>query len=140
MREGDLISGRYRLRGLLGSGSMGSVWAARNELTNRDFAVKFLRNDLARNDEALQRFFFEARACGQLRHASIVEVYDMGQADDGSPYLVMEMLEGEAFDAYLDRLGTISAIEVCRFLIPIARGIAEAHRQGLVHRDLKPGN
>ena len=64
---------------------MGSVWAARNELTDRDFAVKFLLPMLAKSDEGLQRFFFEARACGQMKHPAIVDVYDMGQAEDGSP-------------------------------------------------------
>jgi serine/threonine-protein kinase len=119
---------------------MGSVWAARNELTNRDFAVKFLLPELSRNAEALNRFFLEARACGQIRHASIVDVYDMGQAEDGSPYLVMELLEGEGFDHRLSRQGRMRAVDVCRYVATVARGLEEAHMRGLVHRDLKPGN
>src|SRR5690606_11325001 len=108
------------------AGSMGSVWAARNELTNRDFAVKFLRPDLAREQDALNRFFLEARACGQIRHPAIVDVYDMGQADDGSPYLVMELLEGEGFDQRLTRQGRLRPVDVCRYVAIIARGLEEA--------------
>jgi serine/threonine-protein kinase len=140
VHAGDLISGKYRLQRLLGAGSMGSVWAARNELTNRDFAVKFLLPELSRNDEMLNRFFLEARACGQIRHPAIVDVYDMGKAEDGSPYLVMELLEGEGFDARIARQGRIRPVDVCRYIALVARGLDEAHTRGLVHRDLKPGN
>jgi eukaryotic-like serine/threonine-protein kinase len=140
VEAGDLISGKYRLQRLLGAGSMGSVWAARNELTNRDFAVKFLLPELSQNQDALQRFFLEARACGQIRHPAIVDVYDMGQAEDGSPYLVMELLEGEGFDARLARQGYMRSVDVCRYLAIMSRGLEEAHTRGLIHRDLKPGN
>jgi len=140
VNAGDLVSGKYRLQQVMGAGSMGSVWAARNELTNRDFAVKFLRSDLARDEEALQRFFLEARACGQIRHPAIVDVYDMGQAEDGSPYLVMELLEGEGFDQRIQRQGRLLPSDVCRWVATVARGLDEAHTRGLIHRDLKPGN
>ncbi len=137
---GDLISGKYRLQRRLGAGSMGSVWAARNELTNRDFAVKFLLPELSKNEDALNRFFLEARACGQIRHPAIVDVYDMGQAEDGSPYLVMELLEGEGLDARISRQGQLRPADVCRYIATVARGLEEAHTRGLIHRDLKPGN
>jgi serine/threonine-protein kinase len=140
VQAGDLISGKYRLQRMLGAGSMGSVWAARNELTNRDFAVKFLLPQLAKNEEALNRFFLEARACGQIRHPAIVDVYDMGRAENGSPYLVMELLEGEGFDQRLMRQSCMRAVDVCRHLSIVARGLEEAHTRGLIHRDLKPGN
>jgi len=140
VQAGDLISGKYRLQRQLGAGSMGSVWAARNELTDRDFAVKFLLPELASKEDALQRFFHEARACGQVRHPAIVDVYDMGRADNGAPYLVMELLEGEGFDARLKRAGQMRPVDVCRYLAFVARGLEEAHARGLLHRDLKPGN
>ncbi len=140
MDAGELISGKYRLQRILGAGSMGSVWAARNELTNRDFAVKFLLPELSQNEEALNRFFLEARACGQIRHSAIVDVYDMGQAEDGSPYLVMELLEGEGFDQRIIRQGFLRPVDVCRYTATISRGLEEAHTRGLIHRDLKPGN
>ncbi len=140
MIAGELVSGKYRLQRVLGAGSMGSVWAARNELTDRDFAVKFLLPELAQNDDALHRFFHEARACGQIRNPAIVDVYDMGRAEDGSPYLVMELLEGEGFDARIARAGRMRPVDVCRYLALVARGLEEAHARGLIHRDLKPGN
>ena len=140
MQAGDLISGKYRLLRLLGAGGMGSVWAARNELTDRDFAIKFLHPKLADNKEALQRFFLEARACGQIKHPAVVDVYDMGQAEDGSPYLVMQLLEGEGFDQRLSRAGCFRPAEAASWIAFIARGLEEAHVRGLVHRDLKPAN
>jgi serine/threonine-protein kinase len=119
---------------------MGSVWAARNELTDRDFAIKFLLPELAQNRDALHRFFLEARACGQIKHPAVVAVYDMGQAEDGSPYLVMELMEGEGLDQRLERSGIFRPGEAAACVAFIARGLEEAHIRGLVHRDLKPGN
>jgi eukaryotic-like serine/threonine-protein kinase len=140
LQSGDLISGKYRLLRLLGQGGMGSVWAARNELTDRDFAIKFLHPKLADNKEALHRFFLEARACGQIKHPAVVDVYDMGQAEDGSPYLVMQLLEGEGYDQRLSRAGCFRPAEAASWVAFVARGLEEAHVRGLVHRDLKPGN
>ncbi|MFP6685325.1 MAG: serine/threonine-protein kinase [Polyangiaceae bacterium] len=140
MTPGLLISGKYRLQRSLGAGTMGEVWAARNELTDRDFAIKFLRREFLQNEEAGNRFLLEARACGQIRHSAIVDVYDMGRAEDGSPYLVMELLEGEGFDERLTRQGVMRPADVCRWIALVARGLAEAHKRGLIHRDLKPGN
>jgi serine/threonine protein kinase len=140
VQPGDLVSGKYRLQRLLGAGSMGTVWAARNELTNRDFAVKFLNPALARNQEALARFFHEARACGQIRHPAIVDVLDVGNAEDGAPFLVMELLEGEGLDVRLARQPREPAVELCEWMSILARGLEEAHARGLIHRDLKPGN
>jgi serine/threonine-protein kinase len=119
---------------------MGSVWAARNELTDRDFAVKFLLPELAQNRDALHRFFLEARACGQIKHPAVVAVYDMGQAEDGAPYLVMELMEGEGLDQRIARTGAFRPGEAAACVSFIARGLEEAHVRGLVHRDLKPGN
>ncbi len=116
------------------------MWAARNELTDHDFAIKFLLPALAQNPEALQRFFHEAKACGQIKHPAVVDVYDMGQAEDGSPYIVMELLEGEGLDQRLARGGVFRPAEAALCLAFVARGLEEAHVRGLVHRDIKPGN
>jgi eukaryotic-like serine/threonine-protein kinase len=140
VQPGDLISGKYRLLRQLGRGGMGSVWAGRNELTDRDFAIKFLLPELAKNREALHRFFLEARACGQIKHPAVVAVYDMGQAEDGTPYLVMELMEGEGLDQRLARSGVFRPGEAAACVGFIARGLEEAHIRGLVHRDLKPAN
>jgi len=140
VQPGDLISQKYRLLRQLGRGGMGSVWAGRNELTDRDFAIKFLLPELAKNREALHRFFLEARACGQIKHPAVVAVYDMGQAEDGTPYLVMELMEGEGLDQRLTRSGVFRPGEAAACVGFIARGLEEAHIRGLVHRDLKPAN
>ncbi|EYF06639.1 serine/threonine-protein kinase [Chondromyces apiculatus] len=140
MKPGDLISGKYRLLRPLGSGGMGSVWAVRNELTHRDFAIKVLLPELSKNREALQRFFQEARVCGQIRHPAVVDVFDMGQAEDGAPYIVMELLEGEGLDTRLKTAGAVPPAEAAEWMAFVARGLEEAHVRGVVHRDLKPGN
>jgi serine/threonine protein kinase len=95
VQAGELIQSRYRLNRLLGSGASGSVWAAKNELIDRDVALKIMRPDVAEDAVALQRFFNEAKASGRVRSPSIVEILDLGQAEDGSPFLVFELLDGE---------------------------------------------
>ena len=103
LSPGDLIQSRYRLIRLLGAGASGAVWAARNELIDRDVALKIMRPEVAEDAVALQRFFNEAKASGRVRSPSIVEIFDLGQAEDGSPFLVFELLEGEGLDERLRR-------------------------------------
>lgn len=142
----DLIGGRYRLIELVGSGAMGSVWAADNELTRRRFALKIMKPEAALDPTAVQRFLQEARAAGGLRHPSIVEVYDVGHCQLGGkggtrvPFIVMQLLEGETFEALLVRQGRLPEQELLALLYPIAQGLAVAHDAGIVHRDLKPAN
>ena len=119
---------------------MGEVWSARNVLTNRDFAIKFLLQSLACNTDALRRFVSEARATGQLRHPSIVSVYDAGQTRDGRPYLVMELLEGESLEQCLARETRLDPLSTCGYLAQVARALELAHRSGIVHRDLSSAN
>lgn len=143
-RPGDLIGGRYRLQRIIGAGAMGTVWSARNESTDRDFALKLMLPEAAKNPIALQRFFQEAKASGRLRHRSIVEVYDLGRIEQGAhagtPYLVMELLEGEPLDSLLRRQQRLPIGTALRLVRDLARGLDVAHQQGIVHRDLKPAN
>jgi serine/threonine-protein kinase len=140
VQPGDLIQSRYRLNRLLGSGASGSVWAAKNELVDRDVALKIMRPDVAEDAVALQRFFNEAKASGRVRSGSIVEILDLGQAEDGSPFLVFELLEGEGLDQRLAREGCLPADFACEVFIAVAKALDLAHSQGIVHRDLKPAN
>jgi eukaryotic-like serine/threonine-protein kinase len=116
------------------------VWAARNELIDRDVALKIMRPDVAEDAVALQRFFNEAKASGRVRSSSIVEILDLGQAEDGSPFLVFELLEGEGLDERLRREGTVQPEVLMEMLVGVARALELAHAQGIIHRDLKPAN
>ncbi len=102
LAPGTVIGGRYRLTRLVGEGGMGVVWAAVNESFGREVAIKVMLKDLAASDPtAIDRFFTEARICGSIRHPGIVDVIDVGRADDGSPFLVMELLDGAPLDTVL---------------------------------------
>jgi serine/threonine-protein kinase len=140
VQPGDLIQSRYRLNRLLGSGASGSVWSAKNELIDRDVALKIMRPDVAEDAVALQRFFNEAKASGRVRSSSIVEILDLGQAEDGSPFLVFELLDGEGLDARLQREGTLDAEFGCEVFMAVSKALDLAHSQGIIHRDLKPAN
>ncbi|MBN1607316.1 MAG: serine/threonine protein kinase [Polyangiaceae bacterium] len=140
MKQGDRISGKYRLLRRLGEGGMGEVWAARNERTDRDFAIKFLLPYLVGNSQAIERFVREARATGQLHHPNVVSVLDAGRAQDGRPYLVMELLAGESLEQRLARERVLPHLSACVLFSQVARALEAAHRAGLVHRDLSSGN
>jgi serine/threonine-protein kinase len=119
---------------------MGEVWAVRNELTNRDFAIKFLLTEFASNDQAFNRFVREAETTGKLQHPSIVDVFDVAQTEDGRPFIVMELLQGEGLDERLRREGTLSALTVAAYCSQIAMALDLAHRAGIIHRDLSSSN
>ncbi len=119
---------------------MGEVWAATNDLTNRDFAIKFLLSEFASNDEAYHRFVREAETTGQLQHSSIVDVFDVAQTEDGRPFIVMELLVGESLDKRLEREGPLPQLQVASYFSQIAMALDMAHRAGVVHRDLSASN
>lgn len=119
---------------------MGEVWAARNELTNRDFAIKFLLPEFNQNTEAFERFVREAKTTGTLQHASIVDVYDVALGPDGRPFIVMELLHGEELEAHIERKGALSPLQVAAYFAQIAAGLQLAHDAGVVHRDLSTNN
>jgi serine/threonine protein kinase len=119
---------------------MGEVWAARNELTNRDFAIKFLLPEFNQNSEAFERFVREAKTTGTLQHASIVDVYDVALAPDGCPFIVMELLHGEELEAHIERKGSLSPLQTAAYFAQIAAGLQLAHDAGVVHRDLSTNN
>lgn len=134
---GAVIAGRYRLIRRLGQGAMGVVWAAENLLTSGEVALKLL----IRPDPDLgPRLIREAVACCQIRHKNVLQVQDVGQTDDGDPFLVMELLSGETLAELLERKRRLYPKEAAAVGRDVARALAAAHDKGIVHRDLKPAN
>ncbi len=130
--------GPYEIQSPLGSGGMGEVYLARDTRLNRTVAVKILPPHLSSNVEAKQRFDREARAISSLNHPNICTLHDVGH-QDGTDFLVMEYLEGETLAERL-RKGPLSPEQVLKYGIDICEGLEKAHKSGVVHRDLKPGN
>jgi serine/threonine protein kinase len=130
--------GAYELGGLLGAGGMGEVYRAHDPRLQREVAVKVLPVSFASDADRLRRFEVEARAAAALNHPNILAVYDVG-TQDGTPYIVSELLEGESLRARL-RSGPLPIRKAMEYAQQIARGLAAAHDKGIVHRDLKPEN
>jgi serine/threonine protein kinase len=137
MNAGALIAGKYRLMRPIGKGAMGTVWEATHEGTSRLVAVKLI---LEPTDELRLRLIREARAYGALRHRNIVEILDVGQTDDGDPFLVMQLLVGETLADRLSRQRRLGVPEASRIARDVARALATAHAASIIHRDLKPAN
>ncbi len=130
--------GPYEIQSPLGSGGMGEVYRARDTRLDRTVAVKILPSHLSNNPEAKQRFDREARAISSLNHPNICTLYDVGH-QDGIDFLVMEFLEGETLAARLTK-GPLPPEQILRYGVEICEGLERAHKSGVVHRDLKPGN
>ncbi|MEY4508125.1 MAG: hypothetical protein RLZZ450_247 [Pseudomonadota bacterium] len=135
---GSLLAGRYRLLRILGEGGMGVVFEAQHTLTEKRVALKWLHDRVANHPEARARLMREALITGRVSHPNVVQVHDVLTEGDGV-FLVMELLRGETLDKLLDRGGT-PLHELVALLLPAMRGVAAAHRQGVVHRDIHPSN
>ena len=130
--------GPYEIQSPLGAGGMGEVYRARDTRLGRDVAVKVLTESFTRDPERLRRFEQEARSVAALNHPNIVALYDIG-SQDGRPYLVSELLEGQSLRQVLEG-GALSARKAGDYAVQIASGLAAAHEKGIIHRDLKPEN
>ena len=130
--------GPYEIESPLGAGGMGEVYRARDTRLDRTVAIKILPQHLAATPEVRQRFEREARAVSSLNHPHVCTLYDVGH-QDGTDFLVMEYLEGETLAKRLEK-GPLPASDLLRVAIEIAGALEKAHRQGVTHRDLKPGN
>ncbi|MEV6243532.1 serine/threonine-protein kinase [Lentzea sp. NPDC051838] len=138
-----LIAARYRLLHLLGQGSMGTVWAARDEVLGRQVAVKGILHTPgmpdAAADELRERTMREARAVAALSHPNLVTLYDVVQ-HDGDPYVVMELVPSRSLNEVIQEQGCLTEKQGAAVLDAIASALASAHRVGITHRDVKPGN
>jgi len=140
-RLGDVVGERYRIEAMLGAGGMGAVFSARHVKTGREVAIKVLlprHGSSGFSSERIARFVREAQAAGRIRHPNVVDVYDV-DVSDHTPYLVMERLHGESLWQRIKR-GPLSPDDAVPILLAAMEGVAEAHRQGVIHRDLKPDN
>ncbi len=131
--------GDYEILGRLGSGGMGHVFLGRDPRLDRYVAIKLLRSDLFSDASAIERFLREARAAARISHPNVVGILQVA-LEGGVPFLVMEYVEGETAEGLLERKGRLDLEESLRVLRGALSGLAEVHRQGIVHRDVKPAN
>ncbi len=137
---GRVIGDRYRVLRLLGEGGMARVYEAQHTLISRKVAIKVLRPEVASSPEFHARFLNEGRMVGTLGHPHIVESTDMGYTEDGVPFLVCGLLDGDSLAAVVSREGAFSAMRAATIGAQVASALRVAHEAGIVHRDLKPEN
>ncbi len=141
---GAILSKKYSLERLLGAGGMGAVYQASpvppGASGGRPLAIKILAVDYLSDPDITSRFIEEGHTCQRLIHPNIVRVFDVGTAEDGTPYIVMELLDGVPLSAYTRSGGRVPLVQAAIILQGILAGLGAAHAQGIVHRDLKPEN
>jgi serine/threonine protein kinase len=140
VREGEVVSGRYRVERVLGVGGMGVVVHATDQRLGNPVAIKFLLPDALEHPEIVARFAREARAAVKIRSEHVARVMDVGTLDSGAPYMVMEYLEGCDLSTELAQNGALPVEDVVDFVLQASEALVEAHQFGFVHRDLKPAN
>src|SRR6476646_8050360 len=136
---GDVLSDRYELEELVGTGGMSSVYRAHDRLLDRKVALKVLHQHYSEDEDYVERFRREARAVAALSHPNIVTVIDRGE-HAGRQFIVFEYIDGENLKALIQRRGPAPVTTALELAMQIARGLSCAHQQGLVHRDVKPQN
>ncbi|XXY50256.1 serine/threonine-protein kinase [Sorangium sp. So ce269] len=137
---GDVLLGKYRVESVLGRGAMGLVVAARHLALDDRVAIKVLLPRYVRDPEILQRFLREGRAAVRIRSRHVVRVADVGTLENGAPYLVMDHLEGRDLAAVLAESGVLPVPVAIELVLQACEALAEAHAQGIIHRDVKPSN
>ncbi|MFJ4223513.1 protein kinase [Microbacterium sp. NPDC089695] len=137
--QGVSFGGRYELQSRIAIGGMGEVWEATDHVIGRTVAIKILKDEYMGDPGFLERFRAEARHAALVNHEGIASVYDYGE-ENGSAYLVMELVPGEALSTILERDGALSADKTLDIVAQTASALQAAHAAGLVHRDIKPGN
>src|SRR5262249_25866647 len=131
--------GKYEILEQIGQGAMGVVYKALDPFIERIVAVKTMSADLDADPELRSRFFREARSAGQLSHKNIVTIYELGE-ESGKAYMAMEFLDGRDIKERISRGERLPLEDRLRYMIEIAEGLSHAHKKGVFHRDIKPGN
>jgi serine/threonine-protein kinase len=139
LEPGMIIRGKYRIERQLGRGGMGTVYLAEHILLGRQRALKFISSELSQDATFLRRFRREAQAATQLQHPNVVQVVDLDQSEDGTPYMAMEYVEGPDLRHAL-AAGALPVERALAIARGIALGLGEAHAKGIIHRDVKPEN
>jgi serine/threonine protein kinase len=139
VREGMLI-GDFRVEKLLGEGGMGKIYAAVHPIISKRVAVKVLNRRYAQDAKAISRFVLEARSVNEIGHHNIVDIFSIGELDDGRNYFIMELLDGLGLDEILGRVGRLLPGQVLPVFEQLCDALHAAHVKGFVHRDLKPAN
>ena len=140
LEPGYHVSPHVRLVRLLQKGGMGSVWAADHLALRTQVAVKFMSTALAQDEQMVTRFTREAAFAARIKSPHVVHIHDHGMTEDGIPYIVMELLEGEDLAGHVKRRGPLPLEDVARIVSHICRALAKAHHLGIVHRDIKLNN
>lgn len=143
LEPGSVFADKYRIDGVLGRGGMGSVYAATNLSVGRRVAIKVMDTgnvDPETREQLVHRFRLEAQAAALIDHPGIVDVLDMGETADGSPFIVMEWLEGATLKAVGKQLGTLTPGQALAVIAPVLDALHAAHAAGVIHRDIKPAN
>jgi len=137
--EGTIVAGKYELERLIARGGMGAVWEGRDMELERPVAVKFMASAIASSKSLRARFLREAQAAAQLRTSHVVQIYEHG-LHEKTPFIVMELLEGEELHQRLKRERRIPLVTAARIVTQTAKALRRAHAKGIIHRDLKPAN
>lgn len=137
---GDIVAGKYRVEQSIGSGGMGYVLGATHVSLGERVALKILHPAAAADAEAVARFFREARAARRIKGEHVVRVEDVGKLDDGTPYIVMEYLDGHDLASLVEKQGVLPVPTAVDYILQACEALAEAHAVGIVHRDVKPSN
>jgi eukaryotic-like serine/threonine-protein kinase len=137
---GSVVAGKYRIEHVLGQGGMGYVVAATHLDLGTPVALKFLHEHMLENRDVVDRFKREARASAQLRGENVCRVSDVGMAENGQPFIVMELLQGQDLNTMLRERGAVTTMVAAEIMLQACLALSEAHMVGIVHRDVKPGN
>jgi len=139
-RVGRTLDGKYKVGAPIAAGGMGVVYRGEHTWTGRSVAIKVLQPGLSSDEDIARRFLTEARASASLRHPNVVDVLDMGKDEDGTLYMVLELLEGRDFNDVIEERTVLTPAEVVAVMAPVLEALAFAHEKGFVHRDMKPSN